>query len=82
MSFSVISQFFLLFLVGVQNFPFLTTWPKKRTPKKKGFQQGMFKKTDMRHETAILEKKNQIQKFQLTFFAFFFLFNNKNTKIS
>ena len=22
------------FLVGVQNFPFLTTWPKKRAPKK------------------------------------------------
>ena len=31
-SFSVISQIFL-FLVGVQNFPFLTTWPKKRAPK-------------------------------------------------
>ena len=23
-----------LFLVGVQNFPFLTPWPKKRAPKK------------------------------------------------
>ena len=33
MSFSVISQFFLLFLVGVQNFPFLTTWPKSAHPR-------------------------------------------------
>ena len=32
MSFSVISENFLLFWVGVQNFPFLTTWPKKRAP--------------------------------------------------
>ena len=34
MSFSVISENFPLFWVGVQNFPFLTTWPKKRAPKK------------------------------------------------
>ena len=32
MSFSVISENFLRFGVGVQNFPFLTTWPKKRAP--------------------------------------------------
>ena len=32
-SFSIISKN-CLFLVGVQNFPFLTTWSKKRTPKK------------------------------------------------
>ena len=34
MSVSVISENFPLFWVGVQNFPFLTTWPKKRAPKK------------------------------------------------
>ena len=61
MSFSVISQLFLLFLVGVQNFPFLTTWPKKRAPKntmKIGVSARHFLKTDRRHETAIFEKKN------------------------
>ena len=36
----------------------------------------------MRHETSIFGQKNQIHKFQLSFFlAFFFSFNNKNTKI-
>ena len=35
----------------------------------------------MRHETAIAGPKTQIQKFQLSFFAYFFSFNNKNTKI-
>ena len=48
MSFSVISENFLLFWVGVQNFPFLTTWPKKRAPKKhyknRGFRAFFFEK--------------------------------------
>ena len=33
MSFSVISENFPFFWVGVQNFPFLTTWPKSAHPK-------------------------------------------------
>ena len=32
-NFSIINQFFS-FWVGVQNFPFLPTWPNKRAPKK------------------------------------------------
>ena len=33
----------------------------------------------MRHEAAIFGQKIQIQKFQLSFFAFLFSFNNKKT---
>ena len=62
MSFSVISENFLLFWVGVQNFLFLTTWPKKRAPKKhyknRGFSKLIFGKKHMRHETAIFGPKN------------------------
>ena len=37
----------------------------------------------MRHETAILDPKTQIHKFQLSlFFAFFFSFNYKNRKLA
>ena len=63
MSFSVISENFLLFWVGVQNFPFLTTWPKKRAPKntiKIGVSANFFLETHMRHETAIFGPKNLI----------------------
>ena len=33
-SFSIISQFFPVFWVAFQNFPFLTSWPRKPEPKK------------------------------------------------
>ena len=85
-SFSIISQIFLLFLVGVQNFPFLTTWPKSAHPKntiKIWVSARHFLKTDMRHETAIFgQKQSQIQKFQLSLlFCLFLLFQQqKNTQ--
>ena len=59
-NFSVISQIFLLFLVGVQNFVFLTTWPKKRAPQNTitiGVSARIFWKSDMRHETALVGPK-------------------------
>ena len=62
---------FSVFILGVPKFPFLRTWPKNRAPKntiKIGFQQAIFWKTVMRHETAILGQNKQIQKFQLSFF--------------
>ena len=34
----------------------------------------------MRHKAAIFGEKNQIQKFQLSFFFAFFLFQNKKHK--
>ena len=75
-SFSVISQFFL-FLVGVQNFPFLTTWPKKRAPKKhyknRGFSNPFCGKQFWVTKRPFLDKKSQIQKFQLSFFFCLFL---------
>ena len=80
-SFSVISQ----------NFPFLTGYPKiaffdtlaqkTRTPKhykNRGF--SLFWKKVMRHGTAIFGQKTQIQKFQLSFFFAFFLFQKQKHK--
>ena len=85
MSFSVISENCLLFWVGVQNFPFLTTWPKKRAPKKhyknRGFRP-FFWKADVRHETAIFGPKKP--KFINSSYHFFCLFSSlsatENTK--
>ena len=72
------------FLVGVQNFPFLTTWPKKRAPKKHykngGFSNPFFGEQFCVTKRPCLDKKSQIQKFQLPFFAFFFSCNNKKHK--
>ena len=81
MSFSVISQFLVL-LVGVQNFPFLTTWPKKRVPKKHCkiwvFSNPFFGKQSCITKPPVLDQKTQNQTFQLSFLgAFFFSFNNK-----
>ena len=62
MSFSVISENFLLFWVGVQNFPFLTTWPKKRAPKKhyknRGFSKLFFGKHICVTKRPFLDQKN------------------------
>ena len=78
---------FSFFLVGVQNFPFLTTWPEKRAPKKHyknggGFQQPILWKTVLSHETAIFgqEKPNPEIPLICFFFAFFFSYNNKKHK--
>ena len=64
MSFSVISENFLLFWVGVQNFPFLTTWPKKRAPKKhyknRGFSKLFFGKHICVTKRPFLDQKNLI----------------------
>ena len=84
-SFSVISEIFLLFLVGVQNFPFLTTWPKKRAPKKhyknRGFSNPFFEKQICVTKRPFLDQKNPKPEIPvIIFFAFFFSFNNKKHK--
>ena len=84
MSFSVISQKFLIFWWLSNNSLFLTTWPRKRTPQKhyknRGFGTPIFEKELCVTKRPSLDKKTQIQKFQLSFFfAIFFSFNNKNT---
>ena len=85
MSFSVISENFLLFWVGVQNFPFLTTWPKKRAPKKhyknRGFRAFFLKSRCASRNGHFWTKKSQIHKFQLSiFFACFLLFQQHKTQ--
>ena len=87
MSFSVISENFLLFWVGVQNFPFLTTWPQKartqkNTIKNRGFSKLFFGKTHMRHETAIFgpTKLNFINSSYHFFLPVFFSLNNRKHK--
>ena len=86
MSFSVISENFLLFWLGVQNFPFLTTWPKKRAHKKhyknSGFRAFFFWKADVCHETAVFGPKNpKFINFSYHFFLpIFFSFKNKKHK--
>ena len=77
-------QSFFSSLVGVQNFPFLTTWPKKRaSPKhyKIGFQQSIFWKTDVRRETAIFRPKKPKPEFQLSFLPILFFSTRKHTNI-
>ena len=73
------------FLVGVQKFPFLTTWPRNAHPQntiKIGVSAHHFLKNSSGVTNgAIFGQINQIHKFQLSFFPFFFSFNNKNTKI-
>ena len=54
---------FFFFLVGVQNFPFLTTWPKKRAPQKhyknKGFSNPFFGKQFCVTKRPFLDKKTK-----------------------
>ena len=63
MSFSVISENFLFFWLGVQNFPFFTTWPKKRAHKKhyknRGFRPPFFGKQLCVTKRPFLDQKNQ-----------------------
>ena len=71
-------QSFLSFLVGVQHFPFLTTWPTKRAPKntlKIWVSTRHFWKRDMRHETAIFEKKSRNS--SCHYFCLFLLFQRQ-----
>ena len=81
MSFSVISENFLLFWLGVQNFPFLTTWPKKRAHKKhyknSGFSAFFLKSSCASRNGHFWTKKSQIHKFQLS--IFFSLFSSLST---
>ena len=80
-SFSVISQF----LVGVQKFSFLTTWPKKRAPKKhyknRGFSNPFFEKQLWVTKRPCLDNKKTNPEIAVSiFFTFFFSFNNKKHK--
>ena len=63
MSFSVISENFLFFWLGVQNIPFFTTWPKKRAHKKhyknRGFRPPFFGKQLCVTKRPFLDQKNQ-----------------------
>ena len=67
-------QAFLLFW-EVQNFPSLTTWPKKRAPpkhyKNMGFSKACLEKNHMRHETAILHQKTNPEIPVIIFFCLF-----------
>ena len=72
----------IFFLGGGQKLPFLTTWPRKRAPKKhyknRGFSKAFLEKQLCVTKRPFLDKKTQIQKFQLSFFLpFSFSFNNK-----
>ena len=82
--FSYQSIFF--FFGGCPKFPFLTTWPKKRAPKKhyknRGFSKAFFWKQLCVTKRPFLDQKTQNQKFQLSFFfAFSSLSTTKTTKI-
>ena len=86
-SFSVISQNFLFFDRVSKNCLFLTPWPRKRAPKntiKIGVSACFFfgKKLCVT-KRPFLDKKTQIQKFQLSFFFLpFFLFQKQKTQKS
>ena len=87
MSFSVISENFLLFWLGVQNFPFLTTWPKKRAHKQhyknSGFRAFFLESRCVSRNGRFWTKKPKIYKFQLPFFfAYFLLFQKQKTQKS
>ena len=86
-SFSVISQFFPFFWVAFQNFPFLTSWPRKPEPKKhyknRGFRAFFFENQLCVTKRPFLDKKTKIYKFQLSFFfAYFLLFQKQKTQKS
>ena len=73
---------FSFFMVGVQNFPFLTTWPKKERSQKNtikiGFQQPIFWKTVLSHETAIFGQKKPKSR-NSSYHFFFCLFSSLTT---
>ena len=80
---SVIFSFF----GGCPNFPFLTTWPKKRAPKKhnknRGFSNPFLENSFASRDGHFWTKKTKSRNSSYHCWgAFFFSFNNKNTKIS
>ena len=85
-SFSIISQIFP-FLVGFQNLPFLTSWPKKRASKKhyKNWVSSTFflKSRCASRNGHFWNKKPKVINFNYHFFGpIFFSFNNKKPKIA
>ena len=85
-SFSVISQIFLFFWVAFQNFPFLTSWPRKPEPKKhyknRGFRAFLFENQLCVTKRPFLDKKKpKFINFSYHFFLpIFFSVNNKKHK--
>ena len=76
---------FFLFWVAFQNFPFLTSWPGKRAPRKhyknRGFRAFFFGKQLCVTKRPFWTKKPKIYKFQLSFcLPIFFSFNNQKHK--
>ena len=76
-----------LFWGGVQNFPFLTTWPKKRAPpkhyKNRGFSNLFLEENICVMKRPFLDQKPKIQKFQYHFFWLLsFLQQRKTQKIA
>ena len=73
MSFSVISQKFIVFCWVSKKSLFLTTWPRKRAPpkhyKNRGFSTPILGKQFCVTKRPFLDKKTQIHKFQLSFFT-------------
>ena len=68
----------VLYFGWVSKISFLTTWPKKRAPPKH-YKIGVsaifwWGEKHTRHETAILDQKTKIQKFQLLFARVFKVF--------
>ena len=69
------------FLVGVQSFPFLTTWPKNAHPKNTA-KIGVSAKHFLKNRCASRNghfgtQKPKTRKFRLSFFCFFLSVNNK-----
>ena len=67
--------------------PFLTTWPRKRAPKKhyknRGFGKAFLEKQLYVTQWPLLDKKNTNPEISvIVFFAFFFSFNNKKPKLA
>ena len=76
---------FSFFLVAFQNFPFLTSWPRKPEPpkhyKNRGFKCFFLETSCVSRNGRFWTKKTKIYKFQLSFFwPIFFSFKNKKHK--
>ena len=87
MSFSVISQIFLLFWVGVQNFPFLDNLAQKARTlkhyKNRCFSQRFLRKTYASRNGHFWTKKTKFRNSNYHFFACFLLFQqHKPPKIA
>ena len=84
MSFSVISQKFLIFWWVSKSSLFLTTWPRKRAPpkhyKNRGFSTPIFEKQLCITKRPFLDKKNKSRNSNYHFCLFSYLSTTKNTK--